>query len=215
MRILAISDVEEPWLDTRCRDGSLDDVSLVLSCGDLRAGYLTGIADAANRVVAYVPGNHDGSFAEDEVPGCVSLDGKIRDFHGLRILGLGGSLAYSNGVYGFTEQQMKRRVARAVLLAQATGGVDVVVAHVPPAGYGDLDTKAHRGFECFNMLLDRLHPAYFLHGHIHREYVRSMKAISHPSGTIICNCCGHRYLDISSKNLPKRKATRLFAVPKL
>lgn len=30
MRILAISDVEEPWLDTRCRDGSLDDVSLVL-----------------------------------------------------------------------------------------------------------------------------------------------------------------------------------------
>ena len=106
MRILAISDVEEPWLDTRCRDGSLDDVSLVLSCGDLRAGYLTGIADAANRVVAYVPGNHDGSFAEDEVLGCVSLDGKIRDFHGLRILGLGGSLAYSNDVYGFTEQQM-------------------------------------------------------------------------------------------------------------
>lgn len=215
MKVLAISDVEEPWLDTRYRDGSLDDVFLVLSCGDLRAGYLTGIADAANKVVAYVPGNHDASFAGDDVPGCVSLDGKIRDFHGLRILGLGGSLAYSGSVYGFTEQQMKRRVARAVLLAQATGGVDVVVAHVPPAGYGDLDTRAHRGFECFNQLLDRLRPAYFLHGHIHREYARGVKALPHPSGAVICNCCGHRYLDISSNDLPERKAARLFSVPKL
>ena len=98
MRILAIADEEESWLADRFRPHSLDDVDLIVSCGDLPARYLSNLADLSNKPLAFVPGNHDAAEAEQGVPGCVDIDGTIRRFHGLHIAGLGGSLAYNDSV---------------------------------------------------------------------------------------------------------------------
>ena len=215
MRILAISDTELPELGSRLTADRLADIDLVISCGDLPARYLTAIADIANKPVAFVPGNYDRSYAAGEVPGCVNLDGRIRDFHGLRVMGLGGSIAYNDGVYGFSEAQMRRRVARMVLLAQATGGIDLLVTHVPPRGAGDLDDLPHQGFACFNMLLDRLRPPLMLHGHIHREYGRIEPELAHPAGTRIVNCCGSTRIEVPEEGIPRRRAPRLLRVERL
>lgn len=210
MRILAIADVEEEGLGGRFDAERFRGIDLVLGCGDLPAGYLETVVTLVNRPLAYVRGNHDADYGEQCVPGCVDIDGHIRDFRGLRIMGLGGSLCYNGRVYGFSEEEMRARARRMVLLAQATGGVDVVITHAPPRGYGDLDDFPHRGFEAFNDLLDRLHPRYLVHGHVHMQYGRIPRCVSHPSGATVVNACGSYVLDI-----PDSAATGMICCRKL
>ena len=83
-----------------------------------------------------------------------------------------------------------------VTLANAMGGVDVIVTHAPARGYGDLDDLPHRGFEAFGTLLDRTSPRYLLHGHVHLQYGRIERVREHPSGATIINTCGSYVLDI-------------------
>ena len=215
MRILALSDVEESWFSRMFDRRRFEGVDLIISCGDLSAGYLEFIADMVNKPVAYVAGNHDANFEFNPPAGCIDLDGQISDYHGLRICGLGGSFAYNDRVYGFSEVEMRRHVSRMVLMAQATGGVDLVVTHAPAAGYGDLDDYAHQGFECFNTLLDKMRPINMLFGHVHAEYGADLAPIEHPSGAILCNCYGHRYIDIPDDWIPERKRSFWFGVDKL
>lgn len=62
MRILALSDHESPYLwDYFTRD-KLDGIDLILSCGDLKAEYLSFIATFAHCPVLYVHGNHDDRY---------------------------------------------------------------------------------------------------------------------------------------------------------
>lgn len=196
MRILAVADVEEAWLGSQELRRRLEGIDLIVSCGDLRASYLEFIADMARVPVAYVPGNHDSSYASRPPEGCVCLDGELRDYHGLRLMGLGGSVWYSNGSVGYTESEMGRRAARLVLLAQATGGVDLVVTHAPVAGYGDLDDRVHKGFACFDTMLERLQPGALVHGHVHTSYGRVARRLEHPSGALIVNACGSQVFDL-------------------
>ena len=125
-------------------------------------------------------------------------------------MGLGGSIKYNDQVHGFTEGEMRRRAARMALLAQATGGVDIVVTHAPARGYGDLDDLPHRGFEAFDRLLERTRPLYMLHGHVHMQYGRIARSLEHPCGTTIVNACGSFVLDIPEESLERR--TGLFPV---
>ena len=46
-------------------------------------------------------------------------------------------------------------------------GVDVLLTHAPPAGVGDGNDQAHRGFEAFHRLARALGPPLLIHGHIH------------------------------------------------
>lgn len=210
MRILAIADVEEGWLYDRWDASRVAGVDLIVSCGDLPAVYLEHIVTLANVPLAYVQGNHDTDYDRHAPEGCVSIDGRVCDFHGLRIMGLGGSIKYNDQVHGFTESEMRRRAARMALLAQATGGVDIVVTHAPARGYGDLDDLPHRGFEAFDRLLERTRPLYMLHGHVHMQYGRIARSLEHPCGTTIVNACGSFVLDIPEESLERR--TGLFPV---
>lgn len=204
MRILAISDVEEGWLYDRWDAERISGVDLIVSCGDLPAVYLEHIVTLANVPLLYVQGNHDTDYDRHAPEGCVSIDGQVRDFHGLRIMGLGGSIRYNPVVHGFTEAEMRRRAARMALLASATGGVDVVVTHAPARGYGDLDDLPHRGFEAIGALLDRVRPRYLLHGHVHMEYGRIERVREHPSGATIINVCGSYVLDLPDETIGGR-----------
>ena len=210
MRILAISDVPEGWLWERWDRERVAGVDLIISCGDLPATYLEHIVTLANVPLLYVQGNHDTAYDDHAPEGCVSIDGQLRDFCGLRSMGLGGSIRYNDEVHGFTEAEMARKAARMALLASATGGVDVIVTHAPLRGYGDLDDLPHRGFEALGRLVERTRPRYLLHGHVHMEYGRIERVREHPCGTTIVNACGSYVLDIPDESIGGRSG--LFGV---
>ncbi len=170
MRILAVADEECPALWDYYTKGRLDDIDLILSCGDLKADYLSFLVTMAHAPVLYVHGNHDTSYASFPPEGCDCIDGKLVVVNGLRILGLGGCRRYHPGEHQYTEREMRRRIRKLRFQLWRSKGVDIVVTHAPPAGLGDADDPAHRGFESLVMLIDKYQPRYLLHGHVHLRY---------------------------------------------
>ena len=170
MKVLLISDYECPFLWDYCQPAKLKEYDLILSCGDLKASYLTFLVTMARCPLLYVHGNHDGSYADKPPEGCECIDNRLVTVNGLRILGLGGSPFYNGGPHQYTERQMDRRVRKLWWTLRRAGGVDIVVTHAPPAGWGDGDDYAHRGFETLLPLLDKYKPRYLVHGHVHPNY---------------------------------------------
>lgn len=170
MKILTVADKECPALWDYYTTGKLDGYDLIISCGDLNAKYLSFLVTMAKCPVLYVPGNHDVNY--DQVPpeGCDCIDGHIVTYNGLRILGLGGCRRYHRGPHQYTEREMRRRIAKLRLQLFCMGGVDIVVTHAAPEGLGDDDDPAHWGFTALRELLDRYHPQYLIHGHVHMSY---------------------------------------------
>ena len=158
MKILLVSDEEDKYLWDFYKPGRLKDIDLILSAGDLKAEYLSFLVTMANRPLLYVPGNHDGGYAQRPPEGCQCIDGKLATVGGLRILGLGGSALYNGGPHQYTERQMRRRIHRLRLKLALAGGVDIVLTHAPVRGFGDEDNMTHRGFEAFLPLLDQYKP---------------------------------------------------------
>lgn len=204
MKILAISDVEEAWLTDHFDKERLQGVELIISCGDLPARYLEHVVTLANVPLVYVWGNHDMGYVEHPPQGCISIEGRLRDFHGIRIMGVGGSLKYNERVFGFTEAEMRRRIGRLALMARATGGVDILVTHAPIRGLGDMEDMPHRGFESFGYYVDKLRPAFMLHGHVHLNYGRVERALEHPCGTRVINACGSYIFDFPDDRIRAR-----------
>ncbi len=200
MRILALSDEECPALWDHYQPGRLDGYDLILSAGDLKADYLSFLVTMAHAPLLYVHGNHDEGYNRRPPEGCDCIDDQLVIYRGLRILGLGGCLQYRpDAPWQFTERQMARRIARLRLALFRAGGVDVVVTHAPPFGFGDGEDLPHRGFRCFQKLLDRYHPLYFLHGHVHmRGYPLPIRELSY-EGTRIVNVSERYELELPDK----------------
>jgi len=168
MRILAVSDEECPALWDHYQPGRLQGYDLILSCGDLKADYLSFLVTMGRAPLLYVHGNHDGSYAARPPEGCDCIDGHLVVYRGLRILGLGGCLRYRpEAPFQYSEREMQRRIRRLRLALLKSGGVDLVVTHAPPRGLGDGEDLPHRGFQALRELLDRYQPAYLVHGHVH------------------------------------------------
>ncbi len=197
MRILAIADVEDELLCARLegRASSLDPVDLVISCGDLPAPYLDYVATMTGAPLAYVRGNHDQAYGQDP-PGGIDLDGRVVRLGRLRIAGLEGSLRYREGIVAHTQAQMWVRSLFLEARTKLSGGIDLLVTHVPPRGHGDLNDLPHQGFDAFNWLLGRVRPSHMLSGHVHLDYGRVPRARAHPSGTLLVNAFGHVELEL-------------------
>ena len=112
------------------------------------------------------------------------------------ILGLGGSLWYNGGANQYTERQMRRRIRRAGWAVRRAGGVDIVLTHAPPRGYGDAEDAAHRGFECFEDFLNKYEPKYLVHGHVHMNYGRNIPRVVQHGATQIVNAWERFVLDV-------------------
>lgn len=196
MKILLISDEEDKYLWDFYQPGRLKGIDLILSAGDLKASYLSFLVTMANRPLLYVPGNHDGSYAQQPPEGCQCIDGKLVTVGGLRILGLGGSALYNGGPHQYTEKQMRRRIHRLRLKLALAGGVDIVLTHAPVRGFGDEDNVAHRGFAAFLPLLDKYRPRYLVHGHIHQRYGANRPRCYQYGETTIINATGRYMLEI-------------------
>ncbi|MBR6840392.1 MAG: metallophosphoesterase [Oscillospiraceae bacterium] len=197
MKILAVADNEDPYLWDHYRPGRLAGIDVILSAGDLKPEYLSFLVTMANRPLYYVHGNHDGIYQRRAPEGCECIDDTLVKVNGVRILGLGGARLYNGGPYQFSDSQMKRRIRKLYWKLYRARGVDIVLTHAPPAGYGDADDIAHRGFESFLPLLDRYHPRYLIHGHVHRSYqAHTFQREILYQQTIVCNAAGRTVIDL-------------------
>ena len=196
MKILCIADEELTIFWDSYVPGRLKEYDLILSSGDLKAAYLSFVVTMARAPVLYVHGNHDTGYAVTEPEGCDSIDGKIVEYRGLRILGLGGCVWYRPGNHQYTQKEMAKRLRRLRWEIAKYGGVDIVVTHAPPEGVGDSDDMAHRGFRSFLELIDTYHPKYLLHGHVHMSYGMHLQREREYHGTQVINVCGKYVIDI-------------------
>ena len=196
MRILTVADVESRYFYDFYKPGKLSEFDLIIACGDLRRHYLEFLVTMANRPLLYVPGNHDDSFAENPPEGCICIDDKVYVHEGIRFLGLGGSFRYRKGENMYTERQMARKIRKLWPAIQLRGGFDVLVTHAPARHLNDFDSLSHRGFDCFNDLLDRYEPDYFIHGHIHKNYGIKIPQRTVRGNTTVINAYDHCIIEI-------------------
>lgn len=201
MKILVISDVEEKALYDHFNKKRVEGVDLIISCGDLDVGYLDFLMTMVNVPMVYVLGNHDDKLVAEPPLGGISLEGRIVNFKGYKIAGLGGCLRYNNRCINmYTESEMFWHCIKLAIKAKLKGGIDLFITHAPAKGYGDLEDRPHMGYECFNSLLSWFKPKYMFHGHVHTNYHRYIqKEYYHPSGTTIMNCCGYKIIDLPDK----------------
>ncbi len=199
MKILTISDEESPALWEHYVPGRLKDYDLILSCGDLKSDYLSFLVTMARCPLLYVHGNHDGHYANQPPEGCDCIEDRLITYNGLRILGLGGCRRYHPGPHQYTESQMKRRIRKLRYQLWRAGGVDLVLTHAPAEGLGDCQDPAHQGFAALRDLLDKYHPAYLVHGHVHLNYVQENTRLLTYGDTTIVNACDRYVLEIPDR----------------
>ena len=131
----------------------MKDIDLIISCGDLEPEYLTFFATL-----------------------CICIDDDIFVYKGVRILGLGGSMEYiPDSPNQYTEKMMRKRIHKLWWKLWRHKGFDILVTHAPAYKLNDMEDLPHRGFKAFLDLMDKYHPKYFLHGHVHANYGSGFK----------------------------------------
>lgn len=196
MRILTVADMTADRYYKYYRAGKLDEFDLILSCGDLKPEYLEFLVTMAHCPLIYVHGNHDDGNGR-EPQGCICADDTIVEVEGLRILGLGGSYRYRDGEYMFTEFQMKNRIRKLWYPIRKHKGFDILLTHSPARGLNDSEHISHRGFDCFNTLIDQYEPSYFIHGHVHRNYGIDIPQKMTKGKTTVVNAFEYCILDLN------------------
>lgn len=202
MKILAISDEVCPALYDFYVPGRLDGYDLIISCGDLKPQYLSFLVTLTRVPLLYVHGNHDGIYETRPPEGCDCIEDDLIVYKGLRILGLGGTPRYSPGPHQYSEAQMRWRIFKLKWKILKHRGVDIVVSHAPLAGVGDGDDFAHRGYYEFLRFVDKYHPKYWLHGHVHMRYGIDNTRVREYNGTKVINVCERYVLDIPDIEIP-------------
>ena len=202
MKILAVSDEECAALWDYYTPGKLDGIDLIISCGDLNATYLSFLVTVARCPVLYVAGNHDVRYQMNPPEGCDPIDDHFVVYNGIRILGLGGCRRYHPGPYQYTERQMRRRIRKLRFQLWWHKGVDIVVTHAAPAGLGDAEDPAHWGFQALTDLIEKYHPQYLLHGHVHVTYGQNVPREIEHRGTKIINAYERYILEIPDRPYP-------------
>ena len=189
MKILAISDMESKFLWDYYQPGMLDDIELILSAGDLDSAYLSFLVTMAHCPLLYVHGNHDTNYPVKPPEGCICIEDEIYVHQGIRILGLGGSMKYNQGMYQYTEKEMSRRLFRLAFPLLYHKSFDILLTHSPIRGFHDKEDPAHRGFRIFDTLLRKYHPRYIIHGHVHSNYGRDFIRVDQYEGVTVINAC--------------------------
>ncbi len=208
--ILAVSDETDPRIHSSTVRERLGHVRMVLGCGDLPTDYLEFLADALNRPVYYVLGNHAeelrrGAMRGDERKpmGATDLGGRVvRDPDtGLILAGVPGSPKYGNHEPAqYTDWEIRIMLAKMVprlMWNRLRHGraLDVLVTHAPPRGIGDREDVAHRGYVPLVGFVRWAKPSIHLHGHIHL-YDRNECREFRLDGTRIINVFPYQVLEL-------------------
>ena len=204
MKILAVSDEESRALWDYYSPGKLKEYDLIISCGDLKASYLTFLVTMGRSPLLYVHGNHDTDYDRNPPGGCDCIDDCLISYNGIRILGLGGCRWYHPGAYQYSEKAMRKRIRKLRFALWRSKGVDIVVTHAPPCGLGDDSDPAHRGFEALVELLDKYQPQYLLHGHVHSNYSMNRSRIHTHGNSTIINTFERYTLELPDRPVPTK-----------
>lgn len=172
MRILLLADEESKLYWDFFNKADFDGIDLIVSCGDLKASYLSFLATMTGLPVLYVRGNHDDSYAQQGPDGCICIEDSVYNYNGIRFMGLGGCNRYKPGKNQFSEKEMKKRYKKMKGQLFWNKGIDVLVTHAPAAGIHDDCDECHKGFEVFNEIIEKYKPKFFVHGHVHMNYGR-------------------------------------------
>jgi Icc-related predicted phosphoesterase len=194
MKILLISDIESKYLWDYFDARNFMDIDLIISCGDLKAEYMSYIVTMMKVPLFYISGNHDDDFFTNPPGGCDCIDDKFVKYKGIRILGFGGSKKYNEGKFQYTDRQMIKRVRKMRTKLFFNKGFDILVTHAGGLGIGDDKDKCHEGFKVFNWLMDKYSPKYFFHGHTHLSYNNSQRVSTYKDTTVV-NAYGYYVLE--------------------
>jgi uncharacterized protein len=208
IKVLAVSDQVDPRVHSATVRERNPGVQLVIGCGDVPASYLEFLADAMDRPVYFVYGNHVEEATRrsgrlHEPMGCVDLGGKVVHdrWTGLILGGIPGSRRYTaDGPMQFSDLQiwwMIVRMTPRLLWNRLRHGraLDVLVTHTPPRHVGDREDPPHQGFTALRAFLERAKPVYHLHGHIHL-YDRSEPWQLDHAGVQVINVYPFRLIDL-------------------
>jgi Icc-related predicted phosphoesterase len=201
LKILTVSDRQEPAL---CAPGAVEQfkgVDLVLACGDLPPEYLNRLSAVFQVPLYYVLGNHDIRDYSTLLYGCTDLNTRLVKFQGFNLLGLKGSRWYNGGAHQYTDNQMWVTLLGLRPRLWRNGGVDIIITHVPPRHIHDADDSCHKGFKSFHGLIRRYRPAYFIHGHIHQHFTDPSQRITVVNQTRVINTYGYHLLEIEDEQI--------------
>jgi Icc-related predicted phosphoesterase len=216
VRILAVSDQIDPRIYSATLRERMPDIDLVFGCGDVPARYLEFLADALDRPVYYVMGNHceeitrKGAQGVVQQPqGCIDLGGKVVQDPktGLILAGIAGSPRYSDETgHQYTERQvqwMMLKMAPRLYWNKFRYGraLDVLITHAPPRDVNDRQDPPHRGFLALRSFLARFKPRFELHGHIH-IYDRSEQTQVEFLDTTVINVYPYKVMDLEFAPVP-------------
>ena len=196
MKILLLADLESRYIWDFFEKSKLEGIDLVLAAGDLAPQYLSFIATFTTAPVLYIHRNHDACYDDTPPEGCICIDDTIYNFQGLRIMGLGGSMAYNMGKYQYSEKEMRNRYLKLKPKLFLSKGIDILLTHSPADGINDQEDIPHRGFKVFNTILDKYEPKYFIHGHVHLTYGKGLKRVDTYKNTTIINAFERYTLEI-------------------
>jgi len=198
MKILIVADTVTNELIEPVGGGTyLQDIDLILSCGDLPPEYLSSLTSRYNVPLLYILGNHDLRYKTSPPGGCRNIDRTIVTCKDLKIIGFSGSRWYNGGVNQYTEKQMKHFIAKLRFSLWRSGSPDLIITHAPPRHINDAEDRCHRGFNVFNSFINKYKPPYLLHGHIHKLFKNDSERISTVNTTQVINCYGFHVLEIT------------------
>ncbi|HXG25448.1 MAG TPA: metallophosphoesterase [Candidatus Binatia bacterium] len=198
IRILAASDEPDRALDVASNREALGRIDLVVGAGDLTIEQVQFLGDAFRAPLLYVLGNHDRSGAWpalDRLPEASSgiVDGALPN---VRVLALPWPTAEdrsSKRDEGAAWRQVLRALGHRLLLPG--GRPWLVISHVPPRDAGDTpDDPYHVGFAAYRVVLQRLHPRLWIHGHT--TWASSHTPIVDRDGTTLINVTGSALIEL-------------------
>lgn len=192
---MVVSDIESSYLWDYFQPEKFSDIDIIISCGDVKAEYLSFLVTMIKAPLFYVAGNHNGRYIKNPPEGCESIDDKIINYKGIRIMGLGGSIRYNSGPFQYTDKEMNKRIFKLRLKLWWNKGVDILVTHAPAYEMGDGKDLCHTGFKSFYKILDKYSPKYFFYGHQHMSYVYQPIRIIEYKNTKVINSYDHYILE--------------------
>lgn len=194
MKLLTVSDRINKSLS---QSGALhpQTFDLILSCGDLPPEYLAALHHQFQAPLFYVQGNHDIRHL-DPPPGCVNITGRIVTFMNRTFLGFSGSRWYNGNHHQYHERQMRAGIRQLWFQLWRLKKLDVVVTHAPPRHIHDREDPCHKGFRCYNDLIRKHEPRFFIHGHIHQHFKQAEDRTTMVNNTMVLNAYDYHVLEI-------------------